>query len=182
MGEGGALPGGDLQGNFPRRAKYDAAADKLRLMEPCFDNQRQPLVVGGEALLLRVRESEGWPLAARLFPPRLMIAAVSRSADPILLEASQLQTSEQEGAFPATSGSVIAVPVEPVEDEVRLFIVAIRERNLKTDDLLAELRQRTQGLTGSALLAAAASFFQSRSAGVIDYQFKVTKRDHLCPS
>ena len=75
----------------PQRARYDAKSDKLKLLGPCFDAQREPMVVGGETLVLKVRAEDALPFASRVRPMRLFIASVSRSADPVVLDA---------GAFP----------------------------------------------------------------------------------
>ncbi len=50
----------------PQRARYDSASDKFQLLGPCYDPQRQPLVIGGETLLLRVgaRDGHAYSLAA----------------------------------------------------------------------------------------------------------------------
>src|SRR5580692_1782160 len=69
----------------PQRARYDSTADKLQLLGPCFDDQREPLVVGGETLVLRVSARDGLPYASALRAPRLFIASVSRAADPVIL-------------------------------------------------------------------------------------------------
>ena len=76
----------------PQRARYDAAADKLQLLGPCFDDQRQPMVVGGETLVLRVSARDGLPYASALRPPRLFIASVSRAADPVILDAEHFRS------------------------------------------------------------------------------------------
>ena len=89
----------------PQRARYDSGADKLQLLGPCFDDQRQPLVVGGETLVLRVSARDGLPYASALRPPRLFIASVSRAADPVLLDAEHfrsLDPSPRSGGWPRT--------------------------------------------------------------------------------
>jgi hypothetical protein len=173
------MPVLDEESGGPRRASYDVATDKLLVLRPCFDAQRQPLVRGGEALLLKVRADDAPSLASRLFPPRIMIAAVSRAADPLLLDADQLQAP---GSPARGEEMVIAMPVERVDDEVRLFVLATRESALKSSDLLDELRARLKGLTGSAQLAAAATFLRDRLAGMLDFQFRVTTDETQCPT
>ena len=82
---------GLLDDAAPQRARYDASADKLQLLGPCFDDQRQPMVVGGETLVLRVSARDGLPYASALRPPRLFIASVSRAADPVILDAEHFR-------------------------------------------------------------------------------------------
>jgi hypothetical protein len=163
---------------LPQRAHYDAATDKLRLLGPCYDGQRQPLVAGGEELLLKISVDDEQGLAGHVFPPRLLIAAVSRSSDPVVLDADKLRAGGEE----RPDGSIILVPIEPMEDEVRLFVAATREADLGPSEVLAGLKQRLEGLDGPARLAAAASFLSDRMAGVIDYQFKVTTDAQYCPT
>ncbi len=168
--------------HWPRRARYDTAADRLNLLPPCYDDQRQPLFVGGETLVLRIAVEDGLPLASRVRPPRIFIASVSRSADPVILDGELFRRTGQlaDGASPLDA--VTAIPIEPVEDEVRLFVVATRDPRIEASQLLADLRERLKGLSGPAVLAATASFLQDRTSAEIDYQFRVTNDAGLCAS
>jgi len=165
----------------PQRAHYDKTADKFELLERCYDAQREPLVVGGETLILRVRASDALPLASRVRPPRFFIAAVSRAADPVLLDAEHFRPM---GAQPSADASVLmaAVPVEPVEDEVRLFVVATRDANVEITAVQDGLRKALQGLSGAAVLATTTTYLQDRLGDEIAYQFKVTTDPDACPT
>ena len=81
----------DGEDSAPQRARYDSATDKLRLLGACYDEQRQPLVIGGETLLMRVTARDALPFASALRPPRLFIASVSRAADPVILDADHFR-------------------------------------------------------------------------------------------
>ncbi len=166
----------------PQRARYDSATDKLRLLGPCFDDQRQPVVVGGETLVLRVSARDGLPFASRVRAPRLFIASVSRAADPVILDAehfrSLVDAPRADSAFELTA----AIPIEPVEDEVRLFVVATRDPSLEITVLQDALRKDLQGLAGAAVLTTTTSFLADRIGAEIEYQFKVTNDPHACPS
>jgi hypothetical protein len=164
----------------PQRARYDSAADKLQLLGPCFDDQRQPLVVGGETLVLRVSARDGLPYASALRPPRLFIASVSRAADPVILDAEHFRS-----LAPAARGEdglelTAAIPIEPIEDEVRLFVVATRDPSLEITSLQDDLRKSLKGLTGAAVLTTTTSFLADRVGAEINYQFKVTNDPHAC--
>ena len=111
----------------PQRARYDSATDKLQLLGACFDEQRQPLVIGGETLLMRVTARDGLPFASKLRPPRIFIASVSRAADPVILDADHFRPLNTPPTPGATLDLMTAIPIEPVEDEVRLFVVATRD-------------------------------------------------------
>ena len=165
----------------PQRARYDAASDKLQLLAPCFDAQREPLIVGGETLILGVRARDGIPFASSLRPVRLFIASVSRAADPILLDAAHFRYV---GASPSAEASSVmraAIPIEPVQDEIRLFVIATRDPNLEVTRLQAELRKMLEGLSGAAVLTTTTSFLADRVGTEIGYQFKVTNDRHACP-
>jgi hypothetical protein len=168
----------------PQRARYDSASDKFQLLAPCFDPQRQPLVVGGESLLLRVGARDRLPFASRLRSPRIFVASVSRAADPVILDANQFR-SLMPAASAGTSGDLIdltmAIPVEPIEDEVRLFVVATRDPAIEISALQEALRKQLQGLTGAAVLTTTTSFLEDRLGAEIQYQFKVTNDHGQCP-
>ena len=74
-----------------------------------------------------------------------------------------------------------AIPIEPVEDEIRLFVVATRDPNFEISALQVDLRKHLQGLSGAAVLTTTASFLQDRLGAEIEYQFKVTNDKGLCP-
>jgi hypothetical protein len=166
----------------PQRARYDSATDKFQLLGECFNEQREPLVLGGESLLLRVSARDGLPFASRLRPPRIFIASVSRAADPVILDANQFRS-----LMPASRSSdlldlTMAVPVEATEDEVRLFVVATRDPAIAISVLQDELRKRLQGLTGAAVLTTTTSFLEDQLGAEIQYQFKVTNDRQFCPT
>ena len=163
----------------PQRARYDAKTDKLELLGPCFDAQRQPLVVGGETLVLKVRAEDGLPFASRVRPMRLFIASVSRSADPVILDAAHFRALGSE-ARPSSGDLVAAIPIEPVEDEVRLFVVATRDPKLAISEVEASLRATLRGLNGAAALSATTTFLADRLGAEIAYQFKVTNDPQAC--
>jgi hypothetical protein len=169
----------------PQRARYDSASDKFQLLAPCFDMQRQPVVVGGESLLLRVGARDGLPFASRLRSPRIFVASVSRAADPVILDANQFRSLMPAGA-PNAPGDLIdltmAIPVEPIEDEVRLFVVATRDPTIEISALQEDLRKQLQGLTGAAVLTTTTSFLEDRIGAEIQYQFKVTNDRGQCPA
>ena len=166
----------------PQRARYDSATDKLQLLGPCFDEQRQPLVVGGETLLMRVTARDALPYASKFRPPRLFIASVSRAADPVILNADHFRPQTSAPASDATLDFMTAIPIEPVEDEVRLFVVATRDQNVEISALQEDLRQHLRGLSGAAVLTTTESFLQDRLGAEIEYQFKVTNDKGLCAS
>ena len=132
----------------PQRARYDSATDKLQLLGPCFDEQRQPLVIGGETLLMRVTARDGLPFASKLRPPRIFIASVSRAADPVILDADHFRSLNPAPSSDATLDLMAAIPIEPVEDEVRLFVVATRDPKFEISALQEDLRKHLQGLSG----------------------------------
>jgi hypothetical protein len=166
----------------PQRARYDAASDKLQLLGPCFDDQREPVVVGGETLVMRVSARDALPFASRLRAPRLFIASVSRAADPVILDAEHFRSlvgaKRPDSAFDLTA----AIPIEPAEDEVRLFVVATRDPSIAVTGLQEALRKDLQGLSGAAVLTTTTSFLADRLGDEIEYQFKVTNDPHACPS
>jgi hypothetical protein len=75
-----------------------------------------------------------------------------------------------------------AIPIEPVEDEVRLFVVATRDPTIELSALQDDLRKHLQGLSGAAVLTTTESFLQDRLGAEIEYQFKVTNDRNLCPA
>ena len=172
----------------PRRRRRAAAralrlrADKLQLLGPCFDDQRQPMAVGGETLVLRVSARDGLPYASALRPPRLFIASVSRAADPVILDAEHFRSLAPP---PQASGEIdltAAIPIEPTEDEVRLFVVATRDPSVEITALQDDLRKTLKGLTGAAVLTTTTSFLADRVGAEISYQFKVTNDARACPT
>lgn len=165
----------------PQRARYDSKTDKLQLLGPCFDEQRQPLVIGGETLLMRVTARDGLPFASKLRPPRVFIASVSRAADPVILDADHFRSLNPAPSSDATLDLMAAIPIEPVEDEVRLFVVATRDPKFEISALQEDLRKHLQGLSGAAVLTTTASFLQDRLGAEIEHQFKVTNDKGLCP-
>jgi hypothetical protein len=173
---------GDTSGEaLPRRAIYRADTDRLELLPTCFDAQRQPMVVGGETLVLRITARDIRPLAGIFAPARYFIASVSREADPIILDASLFRTSGSDVRPGALEDAVAAVPVEAAEDEIRLFVVATRDADASLSSLTEDLRARLNGLDGAAALATSAQFLSDRFDGQIDYQFKVTNDATSCP-
>jgi hypothetical protein len=166
----------------PQRARYDSTTDKFQLLGPCFDAQRQPLVIGGESLLLRVGARDGIPFASRLRPPRVFVASVSRAADPVILDANQFRSLIPASRSDDLVDLTMAIPVEPIEDEVRLFVVATRDPTVEITSLQDDLRKRLQGLSGAAVLTTTTSFLEDRLGAEIQYQFKVTNDRGLCPT
>jgi hypothetical protein len=166
----------------PQRARYDSTSDKFQLLGPCYDAQRQPLVIGGESLLLRVAARDGVPFASRLRAPRIFIASVSRAADPVILDANQFRSLLPANPSDDLIDLTMAIPVEPTEDEVRLFVVATRDPAVEITSLQDDLRKRLQGLSGAAVLTTTTSFLEDRLGAEIQYQFKVTNDRALCPA
>jgi hypothetical protein len=166
----------------PQRARYDSASDKFQLLGPCYDAQRQPLVIGGETLLLRVGARDGLPFASRLRPPRIFIASVSRAADPVILDANQFRSLLPASRTDDLIDLTMAIPVEPTEDEVRLFVVATRDPSVEITELQDDLRKNLQGLSGAAVLTTTTSFLEDRLGAEIQYQFKVVNDRGLCPA
>jgi len=174
--------GVDNHDTTPQRARYDSATDKLQLLGSCFDEQRQPLVIGGETLLMRVTARDALPFASKLRAPRIFIASVSRAADPVILDADHFRSLNSAPISDATLDLLTAIPIEPVEDEVRLFVVATRDPTVEISALQEDLRKHLQGLSGAAVLTTTASFLQDRLGAEIEYQFKVTNDRRLCQS
>jgi hypothetical protein len=171
-----------LGASTPQRARYDSATDKFQLLGECFNEQREPLVLGGESLLLRVTARDGLPFASRLRPPRIFIASVSRAADPVILDANQFRSLLPASRSDDLLDLTMAVPVEATEDEVRLFVVATRDSTIAISVLQDELRKRLQGLSGAAVLTTTTSFLEDKLGAEIQYQFKVTNDRQLCPT
>jgi hypothetical protein len=167
---------------LPQRARYDAASDKLRILPRCYDEQRQPMLVGGETLLMRATMRDGLPFASRVRPPHMFIASVSRSADPVILDANLFRRASGNATTEGDESIVTAIPIEPVEDEIRLFVVATRDPTVQPSALIDDLRKRLSGLSGPSVLATTASFLADRLGSTIDYQFKVTNDAKLCAS
>jgi hypothetical protein len=166
----------------PQRARYDSATDKLELLGPCYNDQREPLVIGGETLLMRVTARDALPFASKLRAPRIFIASVSRAADPVILDADHFRALNNAPLSNATLDLLTAIPIEPVEDEVKLFVVATRDRGIEISALQEDLRKHLQGLSGAAVLTTTASFLQDRLGAEIQYQFKVTNDRSQCPA
>ncbi len=156
----------------PRRAHYRSDLDKLELKPTCFDEQRQPVVVGGETVVMRVTAVDGRPFASLIAPPRFFIASVSRAADPVILDASLFRTTGEAAAKGVLTDAVAAIPIEATEDEIRLFVVATRDQTVSLSQLTDDLRSRLKGLTGASVLTTSAQFLKDRFDGQIDYQFK----------
>lgn len=173
---------GTADDSSPQRARYDSASDKLRLLGPCYDAQREPLVIGGETLVLKVRASDSMPLASRVRPPRLFIASVSRAADPVLLDAAHFRTVGSGKPETGTTSLTAAIPIEPIEDEVRIFVVATRDPSVDVTSLQVGLRNALKGLSGPAVLTTTATFLADRLGSEIGYQFKVTNDPQACPT
>ncbi|MGA2043098.1 MAG: hypothetical protein ABSG83_06965 [Roseiarcus sp.] len=167
----------------PQRARYDSATENWRLLGPCYDEQHEPLVIGGETLLIRVTAQDALPYASKLRPPRIFIASVSRAADPVILDAEHFFLP-QNGALPSEAmiDLKLAVPIEPVEDEVEMFVVATRDQGLELTALQEELRRHLQGLSGAAVLTTTQSFLQDRAGAEVDYHFRVTNEKGRCPT
>ena len=163
----------------PQRARYDAKSDKLELLGPCFDAQREPLVIGGETLVIKVRAQDALPYASRVRPMRLFIASVSRSADPVILDATHFRPLGAE-ALADPDALVAIIPIEKVEDEVRLFVLATRDPNLVISEVEAALRATLRGLTGASALSATTTFLADRVGAEIAYQFRVTNDAKAC--
>ena len=169
----------DADNAAPQRARYDAKSDKLELLGPCFDAQREPLVVGGETLVLKVRAEDGLPFASRVRPMRLFIASVSRNADPVILDAAHFRSLQSEPRQ-EPNDLVAAIPIERVEDEVRLFVLATRDPKLAITQVETELRGTLKGLSGASALAATTTFLADRLGSEIAYQFRVTNDPQAC--
>ncbi len=172
-----AVAGAAADEAAPQRARYDAKSDKLELLGPCFDAQRQPLVIGGETLVLKVRAQDAIPYASRVRPMRLFIASVSRSADPVILDAAHFRALGTE----ARPGDLVAaIPIEATEDEVRLFVLATRDPKLAISEVETALRATLKGLSGAAALTATTTFLADRVGAEIAYQFRVTNDPKAC--
>jgi len=131
---------------------------------------------------MRVTARDGVPYASLLRPPRLFVASVSRAADPVILDASHFRSFNTGAPANAPIDLMMAVPIEPVEDEVRLFVVASRDPRLEISAVQDELRQRLKGLSGAAVLTTTATFLQDRLGAEIAWQFKVTNDANACPA
>ncbi|HUG60316.1 MAG TPA: hypothetical protein VMP03_00625 [Methylomirabilota bacterium] len=165
----------------PQRAIYRAETDRLELLPTCYDEQRQPVVVGGETLVLRVTATDERPFAGVLAPARYFIASVSREADPIILDASLFRTAGAAVEPGSLEDAVAAIPIEATEDEIRLFVVATRDQTVSLSQLTDDLRAQIEGLSGAAVLTTSTQFLNDRFDGQIDYQFKVTTDATHCP-
>lgn len=172
----------DADAMGPQRARYNSETDKFQLLGSCFDDQRQPLIIGGESLLVRVVARDGLPYASKLRPPRLFIASVSRAADPVILDADHFKPLNGAQTGDTTLDLMMALPIEPVEDEVRLFVVATRDPKIEITALQDDLRKHLQGLSGASVLTTTESFLQDRLGSEIEYQFKVTNDKAQCPA
>ena len=167
---------------MPQRTLYDSATDKFQWLRPCYDAQREPLVIGGETILLRVVARDGIPFASRLRAPRIFVASVSRAADPVILDANQFRSLIPASRSDDLIDLTMAIPIEATEDEVRLFVVATRDPAIEITSLQDDLRKRLQGLSGAAVLTTTTSFLEDRLGAEIQYQFKVTNDRGLCPA
>ena len=125
---------------------------------------------------LEISESEG----AEAIPARLRSLgdSVSRSADPVILDAAHFRSLASEKQD--RGDLVAAIPIEAVEDEVRLFVVATRDPHLAISEVEAALRATLKGLTGAAALAATTTFLADRLGAEIAYQFRVTNDPQAC--
>lgn len=174
-----AIAGEPEAGAEPRRARYDVTRDKIVPLQPCYNTQREPLVVGGETLVFRIRTRDEWPLVGRFRPARLFVVSVSRAADPVVLDSARFKSI---GVADPSAGLTAAIPIEPVEDEIRLFVVATRDPSVDATRLQADLRAALKGLSGAAVLTTTTSFLSDRLGNVADYQFKVTNDASACPA
>jgi len=107
---------------------------------------------------------------------------VSRAADPVILDAEHFRSL---APAPRGGGEIdftAAIPIEPVEDEVRLFVVATRDPSLEISALQDDLRTALRGLSGAAVLTTTTSFLADRVGAEISYQFKVTNDARACPA
>ena len=171
------VPGAEAAG--PQRARYDAQADKLVLSGPCQDGQGQPLVVGGETLILRVGAKDAVPWASALYPPRFFIVSVSAKADPVLLDADHFRAL---GGAPSSAASLQAdVPIEALDDEAELYVAATRDAGLSPAAVQSALRKTVQGVSGPALFTTTTTFLEESLGDVLPYHFKVTNDAHACP-
>jgi hypothetical protein len=166
----------------PQRARYDSASDKFQLLGRCFDAQAEPLVIGGEILVLRVSARDGLPYASRFRPPRWFIASVSRAAAPVLLDAAHFLSGGSGKAERAETSLTVAMPIERIEDEVRIFIVATRDPSVDATTMEEGLRNHLRGLSGAGLFETATNFLSDRLGTEISYQFKVTNDPNACLS
>jgi hypothetical protein len=110
---------------------------------------------------------------------RLFIASVSRNADPVILDAAHFRTLSPKPSDDAND-LVAAIPIEPVEDEVRLFVLASRDPRLAISDVEAALRADLKGLSGASALAATTTFLADHVGAEIAYQFRVTNDRNAC--
>ncbi len=129
---------------------------------------------------MKVRAEDGLPFASRVRPMRLFIASVSRNADPVILDAAHFRSLQSEPRQPTPNDLVAAIPIEPVEDEVRLFVLATRDPKLAISEVEAALRATLKGLSGAAALAATTTFLADRLGAEIAYQFRVTNDPQAC--
>jgi len=165
----------------PRRALYDSARDKIVPQPLCFDAQREPLVVGGETLVFKVRAHDDWPWIALWRPAHLFVVSVSRAADPIVLDAARFK-SVHGADVTGGDGFAVAIPIDPIEDEIRLFVVATRDPQMDATRLQNELREALKGLSGAAVFTTTTSFLADRLGNILDYEFKVTNDAKACPA
>ena len=107
---------------------------------------------------------------------------MSRAADPVILDAEHFRSLAPPPGGQDGLDLTAAIPIEPIEDEVRLFVVATRDPSLEITSLQDDLRKALKGLTGAAVLTTTTSFLADRVGAEIDYQFKVTNDPHACTS
>jgi hypothetical protein len=163
----------------PQRARWNKQADQLIPQKPCVDAQHQPLLIGGDALIMRVRAEDGLPFASRVRPIRLFIASVSLNAHPVILDAEHFRVAKSDPNQDPNELQAV-IPIEKIEDEIRLFVVATRDPKLAISGVESALRSTLQGLTGAAALTATSTFLADRLDAEILYQFRVTTDAQEC--
>ncbi len=155
----------------PQRARYDAAIDELRLLGPCSMASVNPSSSGGGTLVLRVGARDGLPLASRsgAAPVHRVGLARRRSDHPRRRAFRSLVGAPRAGS---TFDLTTAIPIEPVEDEVR----PVRRRDARSlidiTALQEALRKNLRGLSGAAVLTTTTSFLADRIGAEIEYQFR----------
>lgn len=165
----------------PQRAAYDRQDDTFHILAPCMDDQRQPMMKGGETLLIRIRATDRNPFSGIFNPPRYLLISVSRAADPVVMDVEKFRRADQSQTVQkGITEAVAALPIEQINDEIRLFVVATRDRSTGVADLQSELQARLKGLEGASVFTTTASFLNDRFAGILDYQFKVTTDEKAC--
>ena len=124
----------------PQRARYDAKSDKLKLLGPCFDAQREPMVVGGETLVLE-SSRRGRACRSPAACGRCGCSSPRCRAAPIRSCSTRRISARLDPAALRDPGEMVAaIPIEPINDEVRLFVLATRDPGLAISDVEAALR------------------------------------------